>query len=314
MFLDFCLRFPKNNYSRGWFIAIALTLVAGSVCTEPVFFCLTTAADSLIPLDNLPLSFVLDQITYTTDSLFARQELEHLLGFRNGATISCAAVQKGLNRLYQKKKFTSIALELKRVGDGYHLHLDFVSLWLFAKITCKGMLVNRDRYKHLYLLEPGEPFDMHKHQDSLARMCEAFTEEGYLNSKIIDTLSYDVQTKTVAVALDLYPGNQCSVQSVTTAVIAKNSIEDAGEPGNNRYIKKLSRLLLRELRGAVCSKNNIEAARYQAQELCAGWGFLQPEINYTVEHGQRSERAAITFSVELGEQKKIEFFWESFFF
>ena len=163
--------------------------------------------DQEVDLDSIKgLPFLVSQLSFTSDFLIERQELEYLTDLHDNCIVSTSSIKRAVYYLKQKNKFKSVTFECIKEGEKYILLVDVTSCWTFSKVVFKGLLRGNDAYRNYYTLESGDPFDINKHRHSIEKIQQSFKDDGYYNCIVADYLAYDYPSKSVKVVVVLNPG------------------------------------------------------------------------------------------------------------
>jgi len=231
-----------------------------------------------------------------------QEEIQYLLGFYEGETIDARTLTKAAYYLFKKNKFSKIVFHLVPVNnDEMALTFRLTGIWTLKKLKIHGMLLGKDMYRQYYLMEPGEPFDEHKHHDSLDRIKERFTLDGYFNAKIEDTLSYDHQHKTVDVALAFNCGARFVINQA--CCIVHNDQISAQE--YEHLSAKINAQLTKQLRRKLYTKTliNREAAIIKRLLLRKGFSHIHITLTEQIDYQQ----SAVQVIMKIDSQKGREF-------
>ena len=253
---------------------------------------------------------LVEQVTYDTDVLFSPQEFYYLLGFSSGTLVSGDHIKTALYYFFKKNKFKEIVLSLTPTPLGVIIHFSFVSWWTVERVKIKGVLFDKDRYRHLYLIEPGEQFDEKKHAHSLDKITELLVHEGYCAATVTGNCKRDNSTKAVVITVVIDRGARFKV-GPPQVIVTADETSDPHEVAT--FTEYAQQYLSKELHKSYYQKTELNTVADAIREYAATQGFLQIAIKCT-EHTQLAEkRVDVTWHIELTNKRRFVFVGNNFF-
>ena len=170
--------FPQENHGmRNWLVSLLL-LTIFHIKSESVSIVSAKDIDTLESL--IPHSFILSKLTYTSDVFFDPQEFAYLVDMKEGRTYTFLAIKRALSYLLLKQKFKTITVSIGSDSDGISLHFAFEFHWILTKVKISGIWVGKEWYRQYYLMEPGDIFDIDKHNHSIEKIKDQAIADGFL--------------------------------------------------------------------------------------------------------------------------------------
>lgn len=192
-------------------------------------------------------TFLAEPVTVTrvnqmVDCVMTRHEFDYLFGITAGSLVTAQDLCKGLFYLLRKNKFQEIRLALEPDDQGYVLHCDCRSFVTLSRVVVHGFIFGKERYRLLYMIEPGDRFDQIKHDLSKKKINHKCHQEGYCASRIEERLDYDDLTKAITVHLFVHRGPRFSFGQVHLSIDYQGLLPDPELEAslNADYISKLS--------------------------------------------------------------------------
>lgn len=256
------------------------------------------------------LPCLVEEVTYDADVVFSSQEFYYLLGFTSGSHISIENITQALFYFFKKNKFKEITITCTPRAQGIALHFSFTSYWTVERVKIKGILFDKDRYRHLYLIEQGEEFNEKKHEHSIAKITESLIHEGYGAAKVTGVFSRDNKTKAVIVKIVIDRGARFKVGVPKVIVTADEAIESHEVSHLKEYI---SSYLTKELHKAYYDKSTLNKLADSIREYAASQGFLQINIKCSEQNNPESNHIDVTWDIEINNKRRLVFCGNHFF-
>lgn len=297
------------------FCASAVCAVDHFLIAQPTHACtLDISVESPAIAEQLatqfPNSFVASLITCSADYKIEQSELLYLIGIVPGQTVTLKQLRAACIALQLKRKFGTVTIRATPLSGGVHLDFAVTSVWTFGRVTFSGLLLGKDRYKHLYAIESGEPFSLEYHQELLRHIETSLKEEGYYNSSVSDYLEYKQESKTVDVHIVLNHQEQFRVHDVEVGVI----IAGCADQENAAHIqRKLRAVVNRVAYNKRYTKELVDQTGCALRKYLVKKGYLEATI--ALKECINYEKASIKllFNITLHDRKEIEFFGNHFF-
>lgn len=269
-------------------------------------------ATAILLEEHFPQSFVVSRITVSADSKIDHAELRYLLSISEGAECTWQDLYNACIHLQLKRKFQNVTFTLTpfETSNGMHLDVKVQTVWTFGKVTFSGLLLGKDRYKHLYALESGEPFTIDHHKELLASIEESLRQEGFYNGRVSDYLEYHSDTKTVDVHIVLDHQDQFRVHEVEIELQMALGLTVEQQ-------KHLKKALRTEVNSRVYQKRYtkvlVDSAGAVLRRYLAKAGYLEATIALSEDIDYEKAAIKLNFMVTLHERREIEFIGNHFF-
>lgn len=260
-------------------------------------------------LSIFPESFFLNELQFETDVDMQAQERDYILGFTQGVSISRKRLTEACLHIKMKNKFSQAELSLLKKQDGYQLTIKLESVWTFNKVLVQGLLRGAEKYRHLYLLEFGEPFDKAKHTHSIEKISDALKANGFFKSSVIDYLNYDSKTKTISVTLVIDSGYEFIISDVALKFTSSGQEDHITDV----FKKKVCALFVPRLKGHSYTHELLIEQKKFLKQYFAKKGFLNARIAVDKEVRHDEESIFLSFTITLNQKKAITFFGNHFF-
>ena len=247
----------------------------------------------------LPLSVMIEQISYAADVLFSEKEFRYIIDIPENSLVSKEQLIQALFYLIRKNKFQTITLTLHPMSVGYNLHFDFVSYWTLGKVKLHAFLLGKDRYLYHYLMEPGDRFDDIKHIHSLENIRNIFRQEGFFNAVIDHKLVRDECIKEIVVHLYLDRGPLFCFGNIQVLL---NSQLPYDEELKKTIISSLKNLKKRSYNRQIINQKATEIKRYLSRQ-----GYLQSVVELQEMIDIKKKCINLRFTIDLHERREFVF-------
>lgn len=255
--------------------------------------------------------FIVGAINFNADVYIQHDELRYLIGFKEGDIVDATVLTKALFYLIKKNVFERIILDITRLPDGsFNVTFTLTAFWTLGSVKIKGIWFGKDAYAQHYTIEKGEPFDIHKHYDSIEKIKEYIYSEGYLDAHVDDALTYESHDKCVNVRLTLERGQQFTISCVDLIVNTDSSCQSSDKA---LITKELSEVVSKRLTGKKYSKESVESQNNALKQMLLRRGFPHAEINMNLTFDRDNKTIKITFTLDLHVKKEFIFFGNIFF-
>lgn len=186
--------------------------------------------ENLQALNNIE-SFVLDELTFSSDLNLDSNEFNYLVELKKGDLVDSTVLKNSCFYLKQKNKFQKICLTITSIDDASNqkkLHFDLYADWTFNCLALSGILTGKDTVLQQYRLEHGDLFDLEKHNHSIDDIKKYFKNKGFLDVKIIQRLDKNESNKSIKVFLHIKKGKRFKITKVDFNFFAEeNSIPES---------------------------------------------------------------------------------------
>lgn len=251
-------------------------------------------------------SLFVARISYTCDIAFSKHEFFYLTGLPLSGSISSIQLEKACKRLLLKHRFNAIEVNLIPGQHGKELHFDLASAWLIKKLELEGIWFGKEQYTNLYLLQPGDTFEINLHEESIKNIRKYLHDQGYLACSITDELEYKRDDKTLIVNLKLKKGRPYLIEKVTTVF---DDLEQQRKLQKNTDVNAISRTVSskfhRSLEGRVYTKKRITKIANKIKRALKKVGFIDPHFTITRKAKSNHPLVSLVFKLTLGKRKII---------
>jgi hypothetical protein len=252
--------------------------------------------------------FVLTNLAYQSDVVFAQDEFLYVVDLPVGKAMGVNQIAKGIRHLFEKNKFELITLHIEPEEGGKALNFELEGWWTFDKLKISGVWVNKDWYKQYYLMESGDPFDPQKHNHSVQRIKELSRQDGFFNVHTNTTCDFDDDTKSVRVNLALHRGARFAIDKVDLQV--KGDLDGAEK---KRMQDQLTKKFARPLHRTKYAKTMLKEQAQALKKYLAYCGYLHVSIKLTEKINYEASKVNLSWYVEIHKKKSFVFFGNSFF-
>lgn len=277
----------------------------------------TFEASSFATLEQISQSisepFLCEALTYDVNSYIDSAELKYLLGFAEGDFISAQQLSQAINHLLIKHRFEELEVTISPCVIGKHLHLRLHSFWALEKIKIYGWLRGKEKYRALYLIEPGEKFDEIKHAHSIKKIKDALHAEGYLGAQVTAQFSHDQQRRTLCVDITIKKGKKVVIKNIDLKIASGHVVPNEQREADARLQRTLYKKFIKPLKKAVHTKALIQDQTRAIKEYLHELGYLAVDVRFhdVVQHEDNTIDLKVT--VELGGKRAIFFLGNHFF-
>jgi len=255
-------------------------------------------------------SFYLANFDVIADSAIDLSELRSLLDLPENAVVHRSAVNAGIARLIKKKRFKTLSIEKRAVAHGWQLVFTLQTHWVFDRLHLHGSLIGKNQYRQYYTIEPGEIFDMKKHALGIEKIKQAMALQGYFNAEVIDTFSYDWNTKTVEVHITINQNQQFVIRDVVVCIDEEGAAGASAVPSLHAKVRTMFK---QGLCGHAYSKNLLDQQTKKVHEMLVEAGFFNTTIMLKEEMSRPDAAVRVIISIALKRKHAFEFSGNRFF-
>jgi len=255
-------------------------------------------------------SIIIDDFTITADANIPQKELIYLCGMHSGQEVNADILTRAIFYLTKKEKFESAVIKCSPNSTGnYDLDIHLSCRWTVKKVQCTGIMLGKDLYRSYYLMEPGEPFDLQKHQQSVDRIKERLYAQGYCDAHIEDSIIYDQKQKSVNITLALSCGSRFIIRQLQLALqtddLPGDEYQSLKEKIDEKFSKRLkNKLYTREL----LAKETASLKKFLSRK-----GFLRAQIYLNEVMDNAAHSVQLEFVIDVQKKKEFVFFGNHFF-
>lgn len=267
-----------------------------------------------------PSAFYLETLEIISDIRIDDAELHTLLPEKT--VITRDVLNRALTRLAKKRKFKELRIERspepvaedagKQAGTEEHLKLvmTLTSDWTLARLQMRGTLIGKERYRHCYILEPSDIFDLKKHQSGIEKIEQAFAAEGYFDATVTDSFSYDQETKSVLVTINLDRKKQFIIRDVQVQLQLQEGLYIKDQAALQSGITKMMKHLLKF---SGYSKELLDRGAKKLQEYLVKLGYFNSTIELEESIDRKTHCIKLVLSVLIKHKNIFEFRGNKFF-
>ncbi|MDP3889008.1 MAG: hypothetical protein Q8Q25_00500, partial [bacterium] len=281
---------------------------------EPVTITVATDADSSVYTPQIKQLFLqpqlLERFTFVSDVHMYHDEFYYLVDLKEGTLISAECLLSALSRLIKKNKFSTIVVRIVPSSCGVLLHFDLQGSWTFARLKVQGVLTGKQQYYQHYLMDPGDPFDMVKHDLSIKKIIEVEAQKGYCDASIAHLFSKDAKTKTVTVTIAITRGK---LFTIADTHLVMNADDHVSGDEVLFFKREIYRKFLKRLIRSDYKKNNLNKVTSDIKQYLMEHGFLHTTIELSEKIDRRLKQVQVTWNIDLHHQK-VFVFWGNYFF
>ena len=254
--------------------------------------------------------FLLHKVAYASDVIFDRAEFEYLVDFKPHSQVSAELLKKAVGYLIKKDKFQKIELCFSSTDVGVLLLFKLTGFWTLERVTFRGALIGKDRFRQYYGIESGERFDNDKHIRSVEHIKQALALDGYFQATVVDTLVRIEKTKSIVAKIALSKGPRFSIDRVE---VDYTRAPQVSEHDGQSLCTKVKKFLTKKLKGSAYNKKHIEddiqaLKRYLSQK---GFMYVSAEVTHTI--NQESNTVTLTCMLELHHKREFIFLGNHYF-
>jgi outer membrane protein assembly factor BamA len=254
--------------------------------------------------------FLLEKLTCDSDVYLAESEFRYLTELKDGTNVTPGDLKRAISYLLKKNKFETITLTIQDTGKAKKLHCILDSFWSFKRLKIHGILVGKDTYRHYYLMESGDTFDMEKHELSVERILEAFKADGYFNATVKSTFNKDHKNKNVKVDIDLNKGGRFTINDISCTVKKEDALNES-DFANIR--SDFHKQLCTQLRNTPYHKAMLTTETTALKKLLETRGFIDVDIELQEKINHEEQTVSLAFAIELNHKKEFIFVGNQFY-
>ena len=291
---------------------ISYMVFAGFDCAaadHQIFIDLTNARRETISLpvevERLPVI----SVSYDADVFLAADEFAYLVDVHQGELLDAQRILQFAARLQAKSKFGSVIFEFDFQENGVKVAVFLTGFWTFSRLKIQGLLRGKEKYRQFYFLEPGERFCVKKHDHSVAKIKEAFENDGFFGATLDSYFEYDAATKSVVVVLVIDRGYQYIVRDVSLTILG----DAAASEGAIHLKERILSLLNSRLLNHYYSKELLTEVTQTIKKYATRRGFIDAVVRVQRQYVSEKYEATLIFDVLLATKRKFFFFGNHFF-
>lgn len=294
--------------------AFFLCCVPGIV--DAASFAICVEGESLTNADSMALhAALLDSVSvhkvfFETDVYMEFDEFTYLTDIHEGQSITGSLLCKAVRLLQKKRIFKTIEIKGDVAEKGLNLTIIGHGLWTFAKFKIHGLLTGKDRYHRCYIMRAGDPFDEHKHHQSLERIIDTLHSEGYYAAQLTTRLVRDQVTKSITVHSTINRGKKFTFGKTTLQL---HTLPQASEAGLDSLRVMIDKKFLKPLYKKVCLRETLARRAGQLRDFLMQKGFFNPIIKIQEHVHQGTGCVDITVVVHLNQKRECIFIGNQFF-
>ena len=230
------------------------------------------------------------KISFNSDIPLSKEEFFYITDLKPTGTITKADLNHAQKQLKIKKRFRSIEVE-----RGKDVHFTLKAHWIFKQAILRGILFGKQQYEDLYLLQPGDLFDIALHEESIINIKQFLFEQGYFAGTVDEELVYDRRLKTISAKIRINRGRHFFINRVTAEG------------------KKLQHFLNSILKNKRYTKELLARAKEKVITILKKHGSLKNKITIKRHVDRATRKVSILFLVTLQQKQTYNFQGNRFF-
>lgn len=254
--------------------------------------------------------FFLYRCNCLCDVVFEKKEFEYLVGLPSETEVNAAAIKKAVGYLIKKNKFQKIILHFNATEAGIILTFHLNGFWTFERVTFRGAMIGKDRFRQYYSIYPGARFDENKHQESVVAIRQALYDDGYFQASVEDTLVHNEKTKSVIAKLSLSKGPRFTIKTIVVDYVRVPHISDQDSLS---VCQRVQDLLEKKLCGASYNKKLVESETKALKQYLSQKGFMYVSIRVAQDVHADDAQVTLRCTLELHHKREFIFLGNHFF-
>ena len=258
----------------------------------------------------LPKEAFLEHVSCASDTLLSHKEFHDITDLHSGMSLTPNLLHKAIKNLFKKNKFKEISIFRTDLKDGIELRFDITGLWTFQTLKVSGVWVGKDWYKQYYLMEPGDSFDLEKHNHSMKKIRDVCARDGFFNVHTKSSLTRDHKTKSIKVHTELSKDTRFRIKEISLQLHADGSITKEMIATLEKQIYKK---YLRNLHNAKYAKTVLEEQAKSIKQFLAHAGFLDVSIELIESIYKKEKKISLHWHINVHKKRTFVFFGNRFF-
>ena len=260
---------------------------------------------------NLPSSFTIGTFSCNADLPIQIDEICYLTGFKNNAMVTISDIASGIRYLFKKEQYKKISCTVTFTDSEVKkdIHLDIIGLWTVGSIKFRGVLIGKDTYRQYYMMEPGDIFDINKHEDSLSRIVLVLNDNGYRNSRVVGNLDHCDGRKNVNILIDIHKKSRFMIGNVALKILGT----DLSTKKENSLNDEISKLFFSQFIRTYYSQEMVNQVISNIKNFLLKKGFPCASINYEEYVNSENKEIDLNVSIKLPKKRNTLFVGNIFF-
>lgn len=251
-------------------------------------------------------SFFLSKLTFQADIPFSTDEFLHLTELQDQRYYTPQDLRKACKFLMNKKRFSTINIDIADFQGGKHIHFIITAQWIFKKLTLNGILFGKQKYISLYAQQPGEIFDIQLHEESIKSIKQFLNDEGYFNHNLNDELIYSKKYKTIKARITI---NRRKTFSISEVFFDIKDLEKQNQETDSCDIARLPHSLRRYFGKTLLNqgyrKNRVIKNIEKMRSYLKNKSFLNCRIAFTRSINKEKNSVSLIHHITLGKRKVL---------
>jgi outer membrane protein assembly factor BamA len=264
----------------------------------------STAPETLDKI--LPEKCILGDWKCTSDTLLLQKEAYSLFDFSSGQIITRQDWIRQLERWAKQQRFLRAEVTyVLREGNVCDAHIHLIAGTVVENIAIVGTIIGKDKYRHSYVIKPGELFSEELHRIGLQKIKSALKAEGFWGAIVSDDVYHNIPFHTARIVIRVQQGTRYRIEKAQTIYMAGN--EPPGDHEQQRMCAAISRLFQSELEKTIYDGNLIRQVMLRIKKILLDYGFMTPtlKLQEIVDH----DRDAVNLVLRLNFGSKHLFVW-----
>lgn len=262
------------------------------------------AADILDTI--LPEQCTIGNWQCTSDVPMLQKEAYALLAFSAGQVITRQECVHQFDRWAKQQRFIRADVTfIIRDNNVCDATIHFVAGTVVENITISGTLIGKDKYRHSYVVKPGELFSKELHRIGLQKIKTTLHEEGFWGAVVHDEVHHNTPYNTVRIVIRIQQGNCYRIENAQVTHI--ESSEKTTDVDQQKVFAIIKRLFQSDLEKALYDKSVIRQVMTRIKKVLLEHGFMAPvlKLQETIDH----DRQVVNIVMHLDCGNKNLFMW-----
>ncbi len=206
-------------------------------------------------LEFFPEQFLMHDLILQSD-IALTTAIYRLINLSKNTIITRTELANACFYLEQSKRFKHIRIALKaNAHNSFDVHLDLTARWLVNRVELTNIYWRKTYIQNLYLIQPGEPFDEAKHQESLENIRKFYQEQGYANARVSAQQKKINSYKGINISITVETGPRHNIKKTSCELHAPRT------PDTTDLKNKLEHLLAKNLTNKFYSERRLQQAQ-----------------------------------------------------
>ena len=267
------------------------------------------SADSIAKA--LPEACVVGDWKCVSDVPALQKELEALLNVTPGQVISREECVHQFGRWAKQQRFARADVTLTlRDNNVCDATINFIAATVVETVTLSGTLIGKDKYRHSYVIKPGELFSEELHSAGLQKIKETLRKEGFLGSVVSAEVEHNNDYRTVRIMIRIQQG---ACYRIDKASMQTQQPLETMDHDQQRVSALVGRLFHKELEKSLYDSAAIGQTMSRIRKVLVEHGFMTPTLKLQEKIDHDVETVELTIHLELGNKNLFIWYGNRFF-